>query len=174
MSRHADQIKQRTWIYAVAGYVLISAVFAACAKTEGTAKSGDSTLATTSSNAACAADNGGLVLPDGFCATLFADSIGHARHVVVNSNGDVYVNTWSGEYFQTPAHPGGFIVALRDTNRDGRADVIARFGSNAPAAKPPAAAADSGGKSPQSITGPAAEKAGTGGTGVGIFKGYLY
>ncbi|HZI74336.1 MAG TPA: hypothetical protein VFD73_09995, partial [Gemmatimonadales bacterium] len=28
----------------------------------------------------CAPDNGGLVLPQGFCATVFADSLGHARH----------------------------------------------------------------------------------------------
>ena len=32
---------------------------------------------------ACADDNGGLTLPPGFCATVFADNIGHARHLVV-------------------------------------------------------------------------------------------
>jgi glucose/arabinose dehydrogenase/mono/diheme cytochrome c family protein len=79
----------------------------------------------------CASDNGGLTLPEGFCATVFADSIGHARHLVVASNGTVYVNTWSGTYYgnDTP-HSGGFLVALRDTTGDGKADVISRFGDS--------------------------------------------
>ena len=41
----------------------------------------------------CADDNGGLTLPPGFCATVFADRVGHARHLVVAPNGVVYVNT---------------------------------------------------------------------------------
>ena len=80
---------------------------------------------------ACASDNGGLTLPAGFCATIFADSIGHARHITVSSDGTVYVNTWSGEYYGNDKPPvGGFLVALRDTTGDGRADVIARFGDS--------------------------------------------
>src|ERR1700678_300319 len=31
----------------------------------------------------CSHDDSGLTLPDGFCATVFADGIGHARHMVV-------------------------------------------------------------------------------------------
>lgn len=96
----------------------------------------------------CAGDNGGLTLPAGFCATVFADGIGHARHAVVDSNGVVYVNTWSGRYYSGSLHTGGFIVALRDTNNDGSADIIARFGTVAPA--------------------------GSGGTGIGIYDGHLY
>jgi len=48
-------------------------------------------------------------LPAGFCATVFADGIGHARHLVVAPNGVVYVNTWSGRYYgnDTP-HQGDF------------------------------------------------------------------
>ena len=73
----------------------------------------------------------GLTLPDGFCATVFADSIGHPRHLAVSSNGTVYVNTWSGKYYGNDKPPaGGFLVALRDTTSDGRADVIARFGDS--------------------------------------------
>jgi hypothetical protein len=30
---------------------------------------------------ACPGDNGGITLPAGFCATVFADNIGHARHL---------------------------------------------------------------------------------------------
>jgi glucose/arabinose dehydrogenase/mono/diheme cytochrome c family protein len=78
-----------------------------------------------------ACDSGGLTLPEGFCATVFADSIGHARHMAVSSNGTVYVNTWSGKYYGNDKPPaGGFLVALRDTTGDGRADVIARFGDS--------------------------------------------
>ena len=46
-----------------------------------------------SAGASCPQDDSGLKLPAGFCATIFADGIGHARHMVVASNGVVYVNT---------------------------------------------------------------------------------
>ena len=36
-------------------------------------------------------DNGGLWLPNGFGALVVADSAGTARHLAVNSNGDIYV-----------------------------------------------------------------------------------
>jgi glucose/arabinose dehydrogenase len=48
---------------------------------------------------ACPHDDSELELPSGFCATVFADGIGHARHLVVAPNGVVYVNTWSGRYY---------------------------------------------------------------------------
>lgn len=119
-----------------------------CVKSEG--KGGDTTLATSTENAStagCAGDNGGITLPNGFCASVFADTIGHVRHIVVASNGDVYINTWSGPYFSGPTHPGGFLVALRDTNNDGKADIIKRFGQD--------------------------QKNG-GGTGIGLYNGALY
>src|SRR5215468_6997634 len=79
----------------------------------------------------CAGDNGGITLPAGFCATVFADNVGHARQMVVAPNGVVYVNTWSGAYYRndTPP-PGGFLLALQDTTWDGRADA-------APSCPPP-------------------------------------
>jgi glucose/arabinose dehydrogenase/cytochrome c5 len=81
---------------------------------------------------ACADGNGGITLPPGFCASVFADDIGHARHLVVAPNGVVYVNTWSGRYYGNAApHAGGFLVALKDTDGDGRADVNVRFGPDA-------------------------------------------
>jgi glucose/arabinose dehydrogenase len=72
-----------------------------------------------------------ITLPPGFCATVFADNIGHARHMVVAPNGVVYVNTWSGRYYgnDTPP-PGGFLVALQDTKGSGHADVHLRFGDS--------------------------------------------
>src|SRR6267142_1603250 len=48
---------------------------------------------------ACPSDDSGLKLPAGFCATVFADGIGHARHMIVAPSGVVYVNTWSGRYY---------------------------------------------------------------------------
>jgi hypothetical protein len=73
----------------------------------------------------CASDNTGITLSPGFCATLFADNIGHVRHMVVAANGVLYVNTWSGRYYHNDTPPaGGFLVALKDTKGAGRADVI--------------------------------------------------
>ena len=79
--------------------------------------------------ATCTGDSGGITVPSGFCATVFADNVGHARHLVVAPNGVVYVNTWSGKYYgnDTPP-PGGFLLALQDTKGDGHADVAIRFG----------------------------------------------
>jgi hypothetical protein len=80
----------------------------------------------------CPNDTGGITLPPGFCATVFADNIGHARHLVVAANGVVYVNTWSGRYYGNDKPPaGGFLVALQDTKGDGRADNVIRFGPTA-------------------------------------------
>ncbi|HJQ21096.1 MAG TPA: PQQ-dependent sugar dehydrogenase [Gemmatimonadaceae bacterium] len=72
---------------------------------------------------ACAPDNGGLKLPAGFCATLFADSLSAPRHMVVAPNGDLIVAVRS-----TQQVPGG-IVALRDANGDGKADQRSKTGS---------------------------------------------
>ena len=44
-------------------------------------------------SALCSNDDSGLKLPAGFCATVFADGIGHARHIAVASNGVIYINT---------------------------------------------------------------------------------
>ena len=77
----------------------------------------------------CAADNGGIALSPGFCATVFADNLGHARQMVFGPNGVLYLNTWSGRYYQyDKPPPGGFLVALKDNTGDGRANVIERFG----------------------------------------------
>ena len=41
---------------------------------------------------ACPENDSGLTLPSGFCATVFADNIGHARQMSVAPDGTVYVN----------------------------------------------------------------------------------
>jgi glucose/arabinose dehydrogenase/mono/diheme cytochrome c family protein len=78
---------------------------------------------------ACADDNGGITLPSGFCAGVFADNLGHPRHMAIAPNGVLYVNTWSGRYYgnDTPP-PGGFLIALQDRTGTGKADVVTRFG----------------------------------------------
>lgn len=66
-------------------------------------------------------------MPAGFCVTLFADSLGAARHMEVAPNGDVIVAVRATRNAQGPV-PGGIIV-LRDENADGKADTRTRFGS---------------------------------------------
>src|ERR1700721_877291 len=73
----------------------------------------------------CQADNGGLTLSPGFCATIFADNLGHLRHLVAAPDGTLYANTWSGRYFpNAPPPPGGFLIALKDTTGEGRANLV--------------------------------------------------
>ena len=77
--------------------------------------------------AACAPDNAGLTLPAGFCASIFADSLGRARYLTVAANGDVYVSlegTRPPQQDQPPRPQKGAFAALRDTNGDGRADSV--------------------------------------------------
>ena len=70
---------------------------------------------------ACAEDNDGLVLAEGFCAIVVADSLGRARHLAVSDRGDVYVAL-------RQATDQGGIAAVRDLDGDGRADSVAYFG----------------------------------------------
>ena len=65
--------------------------------------------------------NGGITLPAGFSATVFADDLGKARHIVVNENGDVYTKV-------NKLNDGRGILRLRDVNSDGVADSISGFG----------------------------------------------
>jgi glucose/arabinose dehydrogenase len=105
---------------------------------------------TGAANNACHGDNGGLTLSPGFCATIFADNLGHVRHMAVAPNGVLYANTWSGRYYRndTPP-PGGFLIALKDNAGTGRADVIERFGPGVP-------------------------QGSAGGTGIALYNGYVF
>jgi hypothetical protein len=59
----------------------------------------------------CSGDNGGITLSPEFCATIFADNLGHARQMAFGPNGVLYLNTWSGGYYQNDKPPdGGFLV----------------------------------------------------------------
>ena len=98
---------------AIVGFVGVLA----CGGSDPTPKNGSPAAPTTpSTDAACDAGNGGMTLPAGFCATIFADGAGSARHIVVTPAGIVYAMV-----------SGGSVLALRDTNGDGRSDERASF-----------------------------------------------
>lgn len=132
---------------------LALATVGACNTGEKPATSGarDSTATRAAAPAtACPTTDAELTLPDGFCAAVFADSVSHARHLVVASNGDVYVTVEgtmpSPEKQLSGAAKGSApysFAALRDTNHDGKADIIKHVGS-------------------------------LGNTGIGLSNGYLY
>jgi glucose/arabinose dehydrogenase/cytochrome c5 len=110
------------------------------------------TTSAAAGNATCPIDDSGLQLPPGFCATIFADGIGHARHMAVTPGGVIYVNTWSGDYYgNDKPHDGGFLVALQASaaKDPGKADVQERFGETV-------------------------QSGGHGGTGIGLYNGSLY
>ncbi len=75
---------------------------------------------------ACDPDNGGLILPAGFCALVVADELEGARHLDVTADGIIYVHL-RGSRGSDPNPPGGGVVALRDVDGDGRAEVVQRF-----------------------------------------------
>jgi glucose/arabinose dehydrogenase len=79
----------------------------------------------------CDADNGGITLPAGFCAVVVADLVvggkpAPARHMAVTPSGDLFVAI-NNPSDQNPAFG---IVALRDTNGDGKADMQQQFSPN--------------------------------------------
>ena len=71
----------------------------------------------------CDTDNGGLVLPEGFCATLVASQLGPVRQLAVRPNGDLYA-ALSGK----PGDNTGGVLAFRDRDGDGKPDERASFG----------------------------------------------
>ena len=78
-------------------------------------------------NARTPADAGcddSIKLPPGFCATVFSDSAGLARHLVVRRNGDVIVGMLDQR------REAGGVLVLRDDDKDGHADEAERFGDS--------------------------------------------
>lgn len=59
----------------------------------------------------------GLVLPKGFCAIVVAERLGRVRGITVSPGGDLFA-----------ALGDGGVVALRDSDGDGKADVQEHFG----------------------------------------------
>jgi len=73
----------------------------------------------------CAADNGGLTLPAGFCATVFADGVGRARQIAVTPTGRVFVAVAASSNTANDAH----VLALYDANNDGVAEQSSTIGT---------------------------------------------
>jgi glucose/arabinose dehydrogenase len=69
----------------------------------------------------CTPGNGGLSLPEGFCATVVANDVGQVRHLAVAPNGDLYAATTGGLI-------RGGVAAFRDRDGDGVPDERATFG----------------------------------------------
>jgi len=118
MNRIANQLGRVSTIsaFAVAVVVASGALPTSAATPAGTAP-------------ACPGGDTGITLSPGFCATIFADNLGHIRHLVVTPDGIVYANSWSGRYYHNDKPPAdGFLLALQDTDGTGRANVIRRFG----------------------------------------------
>src|SRR6185503_3488380 len=71
----------------------------------------------------CAEDNGGIALPEGFCATIFADGLGKARHIAVTPKGYVFIAVAASVPGATDDH----VVALFDADDNGVAEQQATF-----------------------------------------------
>ena len=71
-----------------------------------------------------------ISVPEGFTANVFHPGLGATRHLAVRDNGDVYVaRSFRMEikmFGQSAAY--GTLLALRDTNADGVADIVEAFG----------------------------------------------
>ena len=67
---------------------------------------------------ACEPGNGGITLPQGFCALVAAEGAGSSRHMAVAANGDLYV-----------ASMRGGVVALHDGDGDGKFETKETFGT---------------------------------------------
>lgn len=61
-------------------------------------------------------------LPIGFTTDVIGKNLDRTRHIVVNSNGDIYIKN-------SRVRNGGGILRLRDKNGDGKIDDTTRFGN---------------------------------------------
>lgn len=66
----------------------------------------------------CDPDDGGLSLPDGFCARIIADNLGFIRHFVVKDPTELYITQRNRRL-----NLGG-LLAVRDSDADGYMDVF--------------------------------------------------
>ena len=132
-----------------AAVLLVAAVLAAGSRVAAPAEK-SSRLMPKSASQGCPASTADIQLPAGFCASVYADGIGHARQMAVAPNGVLYVNTWSGTYYgNDKTHEGGFIVALQSKATKEKADVVERFGETI-------------------------ASGGHGGTGIAVYKDSIY
>jgi glucose/arabinose dehydrogenase len=72
----------------------------------------------------CRPGESGLVVPDGFCATVVAEDLGPVRPIAVSPSGDLYAAI-SG---RSKLFGGGGVAAFRDRDGDGKAEEHTTFG----------------------------------------------
>lgn len=108
-SKFLSETKLRTKLLTLLGLAFLITISFIKSNTPGGLPKGDS-------------DNGGLFLPGGFEAVVVADSVGKARHLAINKNGDIYIK------LRVPINGKG-IVAMRDTDNDGKANQTEYFGN---------------------------------------------
>jgi glucose/arabinose dehydrogenase len=72
----------------------------------------------------CSPGESGLIVPDGFCATVVASDLGPVRQLAVSPSGDLYAAI-SG---RSRLFGGGGVTALRDRDGDGKPEEHASFG----------------------------------------------
>jgi glucose/arabinose dehydrogenase len=65
-------------------------------------------------------NSAGITVPEGFKAEIYADNLGAGRHLAIGKAGDIYARLAVGE-------EGKSIVAMRDTNADGKVDITEYF-----------------------------------------------
>jgi glucose/arabinose dehydrogenase len=75
--------------------------------------------------AVCSRDQHGIVLPEGFCATVYADHAGKLRHIAVTPSGHVFAVTEATSETANDGH----VVSLFDADNDGVAEQMSTFGS---------------------------------------------
>jgi glucose/arabinose dehydrogenase/mono/diheme cytochrome c family protein len=68
-------------------------------------------------------DNGRITLPENFGALVVADTLGRGRHLVVSDGGEVYI------HLAKLTDDGYGILALQDSDGDGRAEIIREYGN---------------------------------------------
>jgi glucose/arabinose dehydrogenase len=73
------------------------------------------------SGPACAPDNAGLTLPQGFCAVVVASGLDGVRHLAVGPNGDLYAAVNGGG-------DGKGVAGFRDRDGDGKPEEQIAFG----------------------------------------------
>jgi glucose/arabinose dehydrogenase len=69
-----------------------------------------------------------ITVPPGFTAEVVHEGVGGARHIAIRANGDIYISTRAPAGPDAPpAPPNSGIIAMRDTNGDGKPDRIETF-----------------------------------------------
>ncbi|HKO80101.1 MAG TPA: PQQ-dependent sugar dehydrogenase [Chitinophagaceae bacterium] len=106
-----------SWALSLILILLTLFFLSACDKDDDVDNSGDQTSSLTPDS-----DNGGLTLPTGFGGITVSAQTGAARHIAVNTNGDIFIKL-------SELKGGNGILVLKDADNDGKADSETGFGN---------------------------------------------